>query len=259
MPGPSRILQAVLLSAGLPVVVLVLSARHRRGRDIGAVPGTVLGFFAGCAWLGLWPRWPPREDLDRFLLILIPAVAVVELAAVVVGKWAWPVRLGIAGSAAWILLSGTVYLEELAGPGSREWTRGQTWLILGGLALGLGGVWASLTGLVRRKGGRGVVLALALASAGAGIAVLFSGYATGGLPGLPLAAALAGVLLTSWYLGPLDLTGAVGLGTVGLFSLLVLGRFFGELSTSHAIGIFLFPLACALLGWSKLGRSGLAE
>src|SRR5712692_5860979 len=48
---------------------------------VGGVLSVSVGFFAGCWWLGVRPHWPPLEDQDRLLLILLPAVIVVELVA----------------------------------------------------------------------------------------------------------------------------------------------------------------------------------
>ncbi len=38
--------------------------------------------------------------------------------------------------------------------------------------------------------------------------------------------------------------GAVGIGVISLFSILIVGRFFGELSTGRAVVVFLSPLLC---------------
>src|SRR5207247_6343293 len=101
------------------------------------------------------------------------------------------------------------YLADLTGPDTRKWTPAQTWMILGGLAAALAGVWTALTVLARRTApepilspgaeagrmtGRSVLLAVAVASGGAAITVMLSGYATGGEIGLPLAAALVGAV-----------------------------------------------------------------
>src|SRR5262249_10274173 len=77
--------------------------------------------------------------------------------------------------------------------------------------------------------------------------IMLSGYATGGQLALPLAAALVGATVASWALsGPTDVTGPLGLGVVGLFALLVIGRFFGQLTTGHAALLFAAPLLCWL-------------
>jgi hypothetical protein len=75
---------------------------------------------------------------------------------------------------------------------------------------------------------------------------MLSGYATGGQDGLPLSAALLGGSAAALLLSPAARgTSPVGIAVVLLFSLLVIGRFFGELSSVHAILLFAAPL----LGW----------
>jgi hypothetical protein len=123
-----------------------------------------------------------------------------------------------------------------------------------GLALAV--AWALLDTLARR-GARGAVpLALSLACAGSGVTVMLSGYATGGQLGLPLACALAGAAAVLFLRGNLDLRGAVGMGVVGLFALLVIGRFFGNLITANAALLFAAPLLCWLTELPALGRIG---
>jgi hypothetical protein len=62
---------------------------------------------------------------------------------------------------------------------------------------------------------------------------------------LPLSGALAAVTLAALALRKsIRLDGAIGVGIVGLFALLVVGRFFGELTTPHAVLLFAAPLAC---------------
>jgi len=90
-------------------------------------------------------------------------------------------------------------------------------------------------------------LAVALACAGAAVAVMLSGYASGGQIGLALAGAMVGALIASLALSaPFDAYGVLSLGVFGLFALLVIGRFFGQLTTSYAILLFAAPLLCWL-------------
>jgi hypothetical protein len=207
------------------------------------------GFFAGAWLLGLAPNFPPTEVKDRLLLILLPAVVVVEIAAAFLGRrpWlAWGLRLLVAAGAAPVLLHGSVYLTDSAGPGTRLWSPGLAALSLGGMAAVLAANGALLDRLAARQTGRAVLLTLALASAGAGLTVMLSGYATGGQLGFPLAAGLAAAAAASLALaGTPDLKGALGVGVVGLFALLVVGHFFGSLRTAHALLLFAAPL----LGW----------
>lgn len=251
MPDRIFLLQVMTAAAATAAAVLLLCSFGRKSFPALATAGTVLGvgvvFFAGCVWIGVRPHWPPREDQDRLLLILFPSAVVVELLALALKKWIWPLRFAIAASAAWILLYGSVYLEDSAGLGSREWTPGQTWLILTLLAAALISVWAALTAFAKRSGGRTVPLSLALACGGASVAIMLSGYASGGQLGLPLAAAIVGALFASLILASsLDAVAATSLALVGLFALLVIGRFFGYLTTNHAVALFLAPLLCWL-------------
>ena len=85
---------------------------------------------------------------------------------------------------------------------------------------------------------------------------MLSGYMTAGMLGLPMAAALAGSTLAAWGTGrPTATAGLVALGSVLLFSLLVAGRFFGELTTQQAC-LLARPLAAWLpeLGAVQLSR-----
>jgi hypothetical protein len=262
LPGASSAgLDPMLILAALAVAALVAAAVFLLcswpGRTIrtartsaGGVLGVALGFYAGCWWLGLRPHWPPREDQDRFLFLLLPAVVGVELLVAFAGRLprlVWLLRLLVAAVAARILLHDTNYLTDLAGPGTREWTTTQAWLVLGGLAAVLAGVWLALVWLARRRPGRSIPLAVALTCGGAAVIVMLSGYATGGQMGLPLAAALVGVLAASLMMRQPHLgDGVLGLGVVGLFALLVVGRFFGQLATGYAALVF-FGLSLAWL------------
>ncbi len=261
MPDPIVILEALGAAAVAAAALVVLGAwlgrtSHPAWASAGGVLGVGLGFLAGCWVLGVRPHWPPQEDQDRLLLILWPAILGVELAAAILGTYQrlfWLPRLAVAGAAAWVLLYQSSYLTDLAGPGTREWTPAQSGSILGALAVSLAGVWAALALLARRMpvqlGKRQAVsvpLTTALACAGAAVTVMLSGYATGGQLGLPLAAALVGAVLSLLLLAQSrDIQGVLSLGIVGLFALLVIGRFFGNLTLGNAALLFFAPL----LGW----------
>ncbi len=248
MPDPTLILQALVatgLVAGLVVLVCGLPPAPRMA--LAWVLGGGGAFYLGCRLLGLWPRWPPREDLDRFLLIVMPAAIAVELVGAfpqVPRLLAWALRLAVAAGAAPVLLYKTTYF---AGSGTPEWTPEQTSVIFGSMGAAMIVVWALLALLAQLTTGRSVAAALALTSAAAAMAVMLSGYATGGQLGLPLAAALVGAVVASLLLrSTAGLSAALGLGVVGLFSLLVIGHFFGELATHHAVVLGLAPLLCWL-------------
>jgi hypothetical protein len=269
MPDPILILEAMAAAALTAAAVLLLCARPWRTArpeqtSAGSALGVGLGFLAGCWSLRLRPHWPPLEDRDRLLLILLPTIVGVEVVAAFAGRsrgLVWLLRLMVAAGTAPVLLHNTSYLTDLAGPGTREWAPAQTWMNLTGMAAALAGVWTALTLLVRRTGRhanllaaeaeamteRSVPLAVALVLAGAAVTVMLSGYASGGEMGLPLAAALAGVVGASLALRrPFYGEGALSVAVVGLFALLVMGRFFGQLATGYAALLFFGLLLCWL-------------
>ncbi len=226
--------------------------------DVGWVLGLGAGLLLGSWLLGNRPHWPPREDQDRFLGLVLPAVVVVELLAAFprVPRWLiWPLRAVVVVAVAPVLLHGSSYLTDQNGPGTADWSTTQACLILGGMAAFLGTVWTLLARLSLRAPGVSPAVCLAITCAGAAVTVMLSGYATGGQDGLPLGAALMGaaiaVLALRWSSrGRLPL----GVAVVGLYSLLVIGRFFGELSSAHAIVLFASPLLAWLPEFPGLRR-----
>jgi hypothetical protein len=252
MPDPFLILQAIAASGGLAAAILLVcgwpwKSPRPRLANAGSAIGVGVGFLVGCLILGLTPHWPPREDVDRWLLFLLPAVIGAEAISAVAPrrKWlAWLVRGLVAIAAGRILLHGTIYIAELPGA-TRKWSVAEAWLYLAGMAAALAAAWVLILWLANRAPSRAVPLSVALASAAAAVTIMLSGYATGGQMGLPLSAALAAVTMASLALPKsTHLYGALGVGIVGLFALLVVGRFFGELTTARAALLFLAPLGC---------------
>jgi len=254
MPDPIRILEAMglatlvagafVLSFGLPW----RTPKPARAR-IGGVLGLAMGIITGCWRMDALPNWPPREDHDRLLLLLLPLVTAVEIVIAVTSqpRWLpWLLRLIVIAGAAPVLLYGSSYITDLTGPGSREWTTAQTVVIFASLAFLLAIVWWAMWLLTKRSGCRSVPILLALVSTGAAVTILLSGYASAGQSGLNLPAALVGVTVASLALsGTPQMNGVVGVGLVALFALLVEGRFFGHLSTTHA----LLVMGAPLLAW----------
>jgi hypothetical protein len=263
MPDPVRIVEASAICAALAALGLLLGGwpwRQPRAGWVaaGGALGLGSGFLVGACVLGLAPHFPPQEDRDRLLLVLLPAAVGVEVVSAFLPRrrWlAWSLRLVVASGAARVLLHGSVYLTDSAGVGLPEWSPEQTWLILGGLAVALAANGVLLDRLGQQQGNRAVLLGVALAAAGSGVAVMLSGYATGGQLGFLLAGGLVGAALASLALaGPVDLGGTLRVSVVGLFGLLVAGRFFAELTTTNAMLLFFAPLAGSLparLPWPR--------
>jgi hypothetical protein len=92
-------------------------------------------------------------------------------------------------------------------------------------------------------------------TAGAAVIVMLSGYATGGQIGLPLAAAITGAIVAAFILTRASQgVHPLGIPVAGLFSLLVVGHFFGEVSSVHAVLLFCIPLLSWLPELPQLRR-----
>jgi hypothetical protein len=269
MPGFLLFAKAMLVSAvtaGLMLLVVGWPGRTSRSwrRSAGWILALGAGIYAGCGVLDEWPRWPALEDRDRFLVILLPLTLAVEAAA----GWLPPrgaarlLRLSLAGAAAPILLYNSTYLADLSGPNSAEWSPAGAALILLVLAAVLASVWGLLAWLQSRTGDRTVASALGLVSLAAGITVMLSGYYKGGLLGLPLAGSLAGATLASRVAGlQLSAGPCLGVGMIGTFTVLLIGRFYGALPTSTALCLLLAPLLAWIAevpGVRRLGPSARA-
>jgi hypothetical protein len=256
------------------LLMLVCGWPWRAPRPIRARTGSVLsvslGFAVGVWWLGVRPNWPPKEDQDRLLFVLFPAIVIVEiLAALIESKLLhpppkppesksynrdWDLKIGVlllplffrflvAGAAAQILLYGSIYTSHDAGPGTRLWTLEQTGLIFAGLFVPVAGMWYLLACLVERSPGRAVLVSLVIALAGTAVVMMMSGYASGGPLAMPLAGAVVGVLAASsaFRNGAWVATNIIGLAVVGLFALLIIGHFFSELTWTNAALLFFAP------------------
>src|SRR5262245_32671392 len=226
MPDETLVLKSLAAAAvAAAVVVLLIGWPWRSPRPALFSAGSALGVGAGIAagaWVfGALPRYPPPEDQDRLLLIVLPAAVLAEIIAAALARWpwaAWIPRIAIAAVAARVLLHGTVYLTP-SGPDPPKWSPSDASLIFGGLALLLAVEWVLLDWLATREAHRGVTISLAMATLAAGVAVVFSGYLTGGQLGVPFAAALVAVALASLCFKVVDLRGAIGVGLIALYSL----------------------------------------
>src|SRR5437763_601168 len=82
--APPTVVAAVSAALLLLLFGWPWGAPRTRKTAVGAVLSIGVGLLAGCWWLGVRPHWPPLEDQDRLLLVLFPAVIVVELVAALI-------------------------------------------------------------------------------------------------------------------------------------------------------------------------------
>ncbi len=279
MPDATLILEGTAAAGGVAALVMLLlgvwparkvaatvaTAPLRRSRlstlaEVLAVAG---GMGIGCWWLGIKPNTPPVEDKDRLLFVLLPAAGVVEILAVVWQRQPWVgriLRLFLALSLPFLMLFGSGWLPAKWTPGGdptapSTWTEQEALRNLVGLGILLAAVWGLLVWAAQRAGGFAVPAALGLISAAAGATIMLSGYATGGMIGLPFAGVAAGALLVCLLFARRhSMTGLVGVGTVLLFGLLMAGEFFGELTTTNFTLLIAAPVLCGLLALPPVQR-----
>ena len=269
MPDPLLFLKAMGAAAIVSAVFVLAMGRLRRRvsatclnsawLNSTCVLGTGLGLAVGCFVLSLRWAWPPVNGLDRFLTIVVPAVLGIELLAgfqSVPRRAAWFLRMSLAAAVPRILLHGSVYLKHLNGS-SNDWTPWQAGIALAMSAALLAGLWGLLSWLTHRSPGVSIPLALGLTIQCAGLTVMMAGYIKGGAAAFPLAATLVATTIVAGLIARRSGTPAhfsvptncgapalLGIGVVGLFGVLFIGRFFGRLSTGSALALLLAPLLC---------------
>ena len=247
MPDPKLYLLAMSASAIASLVfVLVATAVARPASstrlNIASIVGIGFGLAVGYQVLALRLAWPPVNGLDRLLLIIVPLALGIELIAGfpwVPRSISWAMRICLAVSAPRILLHGSVYLTSAGS--DRDLWQSAAQLVL--CSIMLIGMWGLLTMLSARSPGISIPLALAMTTQSAGLTIMMAGYIKGGAATIPLAAALVGTTVTTYLMRKQSrLSGTIGIGVVGLFGVLFIGRFFGRLSNLCALMLLLTPL-----------------
>lgn len=253
MPDPLAYLTGMGLAAiASATFALAMAALHRRAHGWQALmtAGLATGVVSGLVWLGIRWQWPPGNGLNRFLFIVLPATAVIELAGSlprVPTGILWTLRAILSVAIPRILLHGSVYLTA----GGLPATDHPAGTALAGSGVLLAAVWWSLGHLAQRPSGASIPPTLVEATVCGGLCILLAGYLKGGAAAFPLAGAVAGATLAAGLITfrtglptvPLSLP-IVSIGLVGLFGLLLVGCAFGRLTLGRGLVIFLSPLLC---------------
>jgi hypothetical protein len=255
MPDPLVYSQAMVTAALVSAMSVLAMAWLRRSSattwlNSVCVLGIGCGLSAGYYVLSLRLGWPPVNALDRFLAVVVPSAMAIEMIAEMrrMPNWvAWLLRMSLVAAIPRILLHGSVYL----GGGGNEWTLWQSGTAMAMSSGLLAGLWLLLSWLLQRSPGVSISFALSLSMLCAGATVMMAGYIKGGAAAFPLAASLTATAVGVWLISkrssiPVNCDGQaiLGIGVTGLFCLLFIGHFFGELSTTSALAMLLAPLLC---------------
>jgi hypothetical protein len=250
MPNP-LLSVAAMGAAAVASAVLVLSIGwlcKPVGTDrvqAAAVVGIAGGLAAGYYVLRLHVALPPLNGLDRFLTIVLPVALGIELAATfsrVPRSLAWLMRFALAATMGRILLHNSVYISG-AEP---KWSPVHAAVVLSTCCVLAGVVWGLLVWLSERTAASiSIPLAFVLTIQTTGISIMLAGYLQGGAAAFPLSAATVGTVASLGLLKNHQCVRAlIGVCVVGLGSLLIIGRFFGGLSTEVVLILILSPLLC---------------
>lgn len=248
-PDPVLFAKGVIATAVASAVFVLAAGWDRQAPsalriNAASLLAVALAMALGCHVVAILPRWPAANVLDRYFLFVLPGAALVELLAAVprVPRWlAWGLRAGLAAATGPILLYKSSYLE-----GSADgWSTCDIWTALLAAAVLLLLVWGLTARLLKQSPGFSISLAVTETALAGGLVVMLSAYPTGGATAVPLAAALVGAVAGSWLLTARPATGgSLGFTLVGIFGVLMMGRFFGALSTERALLVLLAPLLC---------------
>ena len=253
MPDPVTILSAMTVAGAVTALILLASSRF------GGSPGAAiswplavgLGFVTGAAMLGFRPRGLLATDQERFLLLVVPLAVVAEswIALKPMSRARMVLARGcVALLAAPLLMLGSVYLTG----GVSGWTLSERVFFLFGVGILILVPWLMLATLQQRRPDPTISLSLAATSIAAGITTMLSGYASAGQLALPLAATLAVAAFATPVAASQGAPGAVGVGWICLAGVLFIGRFFGSLTTLHAVLLGVTPLVCWLAEYRPL-------
>ena len=269
MPDPFQYMIALLAAFTASFLAIFISQLAMRAtipslaRFVFMV-GLVLGLWPGYRILGFASRWPPVNALDRFLMIVLPAAMIVEFIGTVrvpddqhnflfrfSSFCAATVRFAFIVSVGRVLWHDSVYLSSVES-NTNDWPPFIAFgVLLSGAALLYVALRSSMI-LAFRGVSASLTAGLVMSLLATGMVTMLAGYIKGGAAAMPLAGGICGAALAlrmaGKKTGPATSHGQflIGISVTALFSLLWIGRFFGQLTTFDVLMIFLSPHCCWL-------------
>jgi len=264
MPDPFLYLQAMAVAAIAGAVTMFVAAWFATSPfapqkftaahwlNPAAAVAVVLGLMAGYVVMQLRTGWPPANALDRLLLILLPCLFLLEIAAglpQLPRVIAWGLRCAFAAAAPAVLLYGSVYLS-----GSEDYPFVPALLQLAVAAGLLIAVWGGMAWLSHRRPGVTLPVAVCMAVQAAGAAIMLAGYIQGGAAAIPLVGVVLAVAVVARIYSIRTAPVLLSVAVASLFCLLFTGAYFGEISTTCALVLLASPLLCWLTELPLLPR-----
>jgi hypothetical protein len=269
MPDPFQYMIALLAAFTASFLAIFISQLAMRATipslaRFAFMVGLVLGLWPGYRILGFASRWPPVNALDRFLMIVLPAAMIVEFIGTVrvpdnqhnflfrfSSFSAATVRFAFIVSVGRVLWHDSVYLSSVES-NTNDWPPFIAFgVLLSGAALLYVALRSSMI-LAFRGVSASLTAGLVMSLLATGMVTMLAGYIKGGAAAMPLAGGICGAALAlrmaGKKTGPATSHGQflIGISVTALFSLLWIGRFFGQLTTFDVLMIFLSPHCCWL-------------
>src|SRR3569623_954478 len=183
MPNALLLLSALAVAAVVAFADPVAIGRMlRTRRDLGLALGSPIGFVCGVALglmlLGVRCHWPPREDQDRLLLVLLPLAVLTDIVGALprLRPLALVLRAVACAACGPVILWGSIHVSDAAGPGSRLLSMPMIILLAAAAAALMASAWRLLLHAQPALPRPAIGIALALTLAAASSATLHSGY-----------------------------------------------------------------------------------
>lgn len=270
MPDPLQYMIALLAAFSVSFVVVLISHLAMRATISSLarfvfMTGLLLGLLTGYRYLGFEFQWPPVNALDRFLTIVLPVSMIIEFTSAarssndqcdirsrLVSQLQAVSHFVLIVSVGRILWHDSVYLRSVD---ESALTILPISMAYGALLSGAVILYAARESLMRLTHAglsSSVLVSLLTAILVTGLSTILAGYIKGGVAALPLVGAIAGAALVISLMAKKTESMRsnsqllIGIGVTTLFSLLWIGRFFGQLTTFDGLMIFLSPHCCWL-------------
>jgi hypothetical protein len=208
----------------------------------GGAAAVAFAFAAGHVTLQGWPPWPPVTALHTLVYAALIG-GVIAAAEPVWGKWIaarWPIRLAIAGAAAWFQFN---TLTE------HTWSTGESVMWMAAVTLTICAMWELLDLYAAQKTGFVTPIIVWMSASAVSLGLVFGASALLGQLGGSLAAAFGAAIVLSLWARTFPLNqGAVGLYALAAGNLLWQGHFYAELPLVSTLLLIAAP-AAAWAGW----------